>query len=71
MKISTQKNTYLQDVTNHPTWTGEEAGLNLEDQRMARFLAKYEGYNVRGDRGPGGGGDGGAAGQQQQPKKKS
>ncbi|PRW20871.1 Leucine Rich Repeat isoform B [Chlorella sorokiniana] len=36
------------DTTTNPVYTGEAAGLSLEDQRMQRLLSKYEGFVEEG-----------------------
>lgn len=38
------------DFTNHPAWTGETGGLNMEEGRMARFLARFEGFDLHGEK---------------------
>ena len=35
-----------QDTTTHPSWTGEKAGLSMEDERIARLMKRYEGFGV-------------------------
>lgn len=33
-----------QDVTTNPVWTGEKAGLSLEDERIAKLMRQFEGF---------------------------
>lgn len=32
------------DVTTNPVWTGEKAGLSLEDERIAKLMRQFEGF---------------------------
>jgi large subunit ribosomal protein L31 len=37
------------DTTTHPAWTGEKAGLSMEDERIARLYSRYSGFVSMGD----------------------
>jgi ribosomal protein L31 len=39
------------DTTTHPAWTGEKAGLSLEDARIGRIAKRYEGFVDMGEGG--------------------
>eukprot|EP00887_Chlorella_sp_A99_P007824 scaffold20.g7824.t1 len=47
------------DVTNNPVWTGEKAGLSLEDKRIAKLMAQYQGFVDMGEQEPRAAGSGG------------
>lgn len=32
------------DTTTHAAWTGEKAGLSVEDERIARLLKRFDGF---------------------------
>lgn len=32
------------DTTTHPTWTGEKAGISMEDERMQRLMSRFGGF---------------------------
>lgn len=32
------------DTTTHPAWTGEKAGLSLEDERIAKMIGRFRGF---------------------------
>lgn len=36
------------DTTTHPTWTGEKAGLSMEDERISRLLKRFDGFVATG-----------------------
>ena len=36
------------DTTTHPAWTGEKAGLSMEDERIARLYNRYSGFVAMG-----------------------
>ena len=32
------------DTTMHPTWTGERAGMSMEDERISRLMKRFDGF---------------------------
>lgn len=51
------------DTTNNPIYTGESAGLSLEDERMQKLMSRYEGFFMEGAGAEVGAGSGEAAAQ--------
>ncbi len=32
------------DTTTHPAWTGEKAGLSMEDERISKLMRRFDGF---------------------------
>ncbi|KAH7622529.1 hypothetical protein Ndes2526B_g03362 [Nannochloris sp. 'desiccata'] len=39
------------DTTTHPAWTGEKAGLSMEDERISKLLKRFDGFVESGNQG--------------------
>ncbi len=37
------------DTTTHPAWTGEKAGLSMEDERISKLLKRFDGFVESGN----------------------
>jgi ribosomal protein L31 len=34
------------DTTTHPAWTGEKAGLSMEDERISKLVKRFDGFII-------------------------